>query len=182
MHIQMAMGSHSSILRLTASVLNLLKPECPKESEQGNFWTTGVTGISAVLYEIFTLPGKFLSTKKSLEKNQTQLSKFPVIPPVQDNHRPQSQELHRHRESPLPSLSNSIQFGVANATIVATVVTKTQIKANIVKHDAIFNSNGLIIHFLCLLNFPKTKKNVKLSLPLKTLMGTSKTTITTLKY
>ena len=41
-----------------------------------------------------TLPGKFLSTRKSLEKNQTQLSNFPVIPPLHDNHNPQSQELH----------------------------------------------------------------------------------------
>ena len=96
-----------------------------------------MTVLDQVLRLEENLPGKCLSTRKSLEKNHTQLSKLPLTPPVQDNHNPQSHELQRHKISPFPSFSNSNQFGVANATIVATVVTNTHINAKIVKQEAI---------------------------------------------
>jgi len=41
----------------------------------------------------------------------------------------------------LPLASNSIQFGVENATIVATVAINTHIIAEIAKKDAIFVHN-----------------------------------------
>jgi len=87
------------------------------------------------------LPGSPLSMLKSSEKNHLQLSKLPVderVPPEQESHNPQSHEKQPQGARP-PSGVNSSQFGVENATIVATVAIRTQIIAIIAKQVAIVN-------------------------------------------
>ena len=96
------------------------------------------------------IPGWFCSIRKSSAKNQTQLSRLPeVSPPLHLSHSPQSHVVQMssnlsasHRSVGLLP-RNLSQLGVANATIVATVVSSTQMTAVTTTHDAIL----FVLHF-----------------------------------